>query len=194
MTGASATRSTGCRRRSVPARRSPSASTSRSRTRGSSTTTPTPRSSKTARSSTAASFRRFGYLDFRELRDPSQRRRQGLPPVLRMAKIDDMAARQSNDLARDADWLQFEATVSTDADQIAHRAGLPAEGVDRGRTPVFPLRDGQPHPEVLCVPVGALRGASRFMAAASRSRSSIIRRTPTTSIAWWTRSRRRSST
>jgi ABC-2 type transport system permease protein len=68
-------------------------------------------------------FPTFGYLDYRELRDPSQRRRQGLPAVLRMPKIDDMAARRSNDLARDADWLQFEATVSTDADQIALAPG-----------------------------------------------------------------------
>ena len=68
-------------------------------------------------------FPTFGYLDYRELRNPAQRRRQGLPSVLRMAKIDDMAARQSNDLARDADWLQFEATVSTDPDQIALAPG-----------------------------------------------------------------------
>ena len=68
-------------------------------------------------------FPTLGYLDYRELRDPSQRRRQGLPPVIRMAKIDDMAARQSNDLARDADWLEFEATVSTDADQTALAPG-----------------------------------------------------------------------
>ena len=68
-------------------------------------------------------FPTFGYLDYRELHDPSQRRRQGLPPVLRMAKIDDMVARHSNDLARDADWLQFDATVSTDLDQIAIAPG-----------------------------------------------------------------------
>ena len=68
-------------------------------------------------------FPTFGYLDYRELRSPAQRRRQGLPSVLRMAKIDDMAARQSNDLARDADWLEFEATVSTDPEQIALAPG-----------------------------------------------------------------------
>jgi ABC-type transport system involved in multi-copper enzyme maturation permease subunit len=79
-------------------------------------------------------FPSLGYLDYRELGDPAQRRRQGLPPAIRMAKIDDLRARATNDLARDADWLDFEATLSTDADQIALAPGsLQREWTEGGR-------------------------------------------------------------
>jgi hypothetical protein len=71
----------------------------------------------------SAIFPSFGYQDSRELVDPSVRRRHGLPPPVRMARIDDMAARFHNDLARDADWIDFETTVSTSADQIAIAPG-----------------------------------------------------------------------
>ena len=76
----------------------------------------------------------LGYLDYRELGDPARRRRQGLPPVVAMAAIDDARARQNNDLARDADWLDFESTISTDADQTALAPGfLQREWTDGGR-------------------------------------------------------------
>ena len=76
----------------------------------------------------------LGYLDDRELGDPARRRRQGLPPGAPMAKIDDARARQNNDLARDADWLDFESTISTDADQIALAPGfLQREWTENGR-------------------------------------------------------------
>jgi ABC-2 type transport system permease protein len=79
-------------------------------------------------------FPSLGYLDYRELGDPAQRRREGLPAVARMAKIDDGKARELNDLARDADWLDFGATVSTDADQIALAPGqLQREWTEGGR-------------------------------------------------------------
>jgi hypothetical protein len=79
-------------------------------------------------------FPSFGYLDQRELGDPAERRKQGLPPVARMAKIDDVAARQWNDLAHDADWMDFDATVSTSPDQIAIAPGyLEREWTQGGR-------------------------------------------------------------
>ena len=72
---------------------------------------------------TTRQFPSLGYQDSRQLVDPAQRRRQGLPPYERMAKIDDRRAREKNDLAGDADWLDFEAIVSTDDDQIAIAPG-----------------------------------------------------------------------
>ena len=79
-------------------------------------------------------FPAFGYLDSRELRDPAARRRQGLPALIRQPKIDDSSARAFNDLARDADWLEFETTIGTDADQIAIAPGyLQKEWTEGGR-------------------------------------------------------------
>jgi ABC-type transport system involved in multi-copper enzyme maturation permease subunit len=79
-------------------------------------------------------FPSFGYVDYRELGDPAERRRQGLPPVIRMARIDDLEARQRNDLAHDADWMDFETTVSTSPDQIALAPGyLQREWQEGGR-------------------------------------------------------------
>jgi ABC-2 type transport system permease protein len=79
-------------------------------------------------------FPAFGYLPQRELGDPAERRRQGLPPVVRMAKIDDQEARQKNDLAPDADWMDFDTTVSTSPDQIAIAPGyLQREWTEGGR-------------------------------------------------------------
>jgi hypothetical protein len=70
-----------------------------------------------------SSFPSLGYQEYRQLDDPAERRRQGLPPVVRMAKIDDSAARLRNDLGPDADWLDFDTTVSTSVDQIAVAPG-----------------------------------------------------------------------
>jgi ABC-type transport system involved in multi-copper enzyme maturation permease subunit len=79
-------------------------------------------------------FPSFGYRDDLEIRDPAERRRQGLPPPRRMAKIDDLDARLRNDLAPDADWLSFETTVSTTPDQIAIAPGtLKRDWTEGGR-------------------------------------------------------------
>jgi aminopeptidase N len=50
------------------------------------------------------------------LSDRTQRRRQGLPAELRMAKLEDMAATKSNYV--DADWVMSDITLTTDADQV----------------------------------------------------------------------------
>jgi len=65
----------------------------------------------------------FGYDETGQLEDRNDRREYGLPPAPRMPKIDDEAARQFSLLGRDADWVTFEATVSTDPDQIALAPG-----------------------------------------------------------------------
>lgn len=51
------------------------------------------------------------------LRDRTKRRKYGLPPQLRMAKLGDAASRQFNGLRRDSDWVTADITVTTDADQ-----------------------------------------------------------------------------
>jgi ABC-2 type transport system permease protein len=76
----------------------------------------------------------LGYQDYRELGDLVRRRRQGLPPLARKAPIDDQRARQINNLARDADWVDFDSTISTDQDQIALAPGrLEREWHEGGR-------------------------------------------------------------
>ena len=68
-------------------------------------------------------FPAFGYDNGRELQDRNDRRKHGLAPVLRMAKVDDLFARRNTYIANDADWIDFETTVSTSADQTALAPG-----------------------------------------------------------------------
>jgi ABC-2 type transport system permease protein len=49
------------------------------------------------------------------LQDRAKRRRQGLPPELRPAKLEDMSATQRNYIG--ADWVMSDITLTTDADQ-----------------------------------------------------------------------------
>jgi aminopeptidase N len=51
------------------------------------------------------------------LNDRTKRRKYGLPPQLRMAKLGDAASREFNGLRRDSDWVTADITVTTDADQ-----------------------------------------------------------------------------
>jgi ABC-2 type transport system permease protein len=66
---------------------------------------------------------RIGYQPAVELRDERDRRRYGLAPRARMAARDDPAARANHLLGVDADWIDFETTVSTSADQVAVAPG-----------------------------------------------------------------------
>ncbi len=68
-------------------------------------------------------FPHFGYDETAQLEDRNDRRKYGLPQLPRMPKIDDVPARQFNLLGRDADWVNFETTVSTVSDQIALAPG-----------------------------------------------------------------------
>lgn len=65
----------------------------------------------------------FGYDPNRQLQDRNTRRKYGLAPVVRVAKLEDAKARQNNYIASDADWIGFKTTVSTSADQIALAPG-----------------------------------------------------------------------
>jgi ABC-2 type transport system permease protein len=79
-------------------------------------------------------FPHFGYDDGGQLTDRNDRRKYGLGPAPRMAKIDDQPARQFSLLGRDADWVTFETTVSTVEGQIALAPGyLEKDWTDQGR-------------------------------------------------------------
>ena len=65
----------------------------------------------------------FGYNPDLELSDPDERRKRGLPEKPRMLAVDSAEGRANTYISREADWIDFEATVSTSADQIALAPG-----------------------------------------------------------------------
>jgi len=75
-----------------------------------------------------------GYDKDVELSDDNKRRGRGLPDRPRMNGLDDEDARANNYVTAAADWLRFEATISTDEDQIALAPGyLQREWTENGR-------------------------------------------------------------
>jgi hypothetical protein len=71
------------------------------------------------------------------LKDRAKRRKHGLPPELRPAKLEDESARAFNALRRDSDWVNSDITVSTSADQLAIAPGYRvSESVEGGRRTV----------------------------------------------------------
>ena len=79
-------------------------------------------------------FPTIGYSRGGELEEPNRRREHGLPPVERLPDLDDAEARGRNYLTGQADWMDFETTVSTSADQIALAPGyLEREWTEGGR-------------------------------------------------------------
>ncbi|MDY6948887.1 MAG: M1 family aminopeptidase, partial [Pseudomonadota bacterium] len=75
----------------------------------------------------------FGYDESRQILDRNERRKRGLGEVPRKAKLEDEAARFNLGII-DSDWINFEATVSTSADQIALAPGyLQREWTENGR-------------------------------------------------------------
>ena len=76
----------------------------------------------------------IGYQPGGELADAGDRRKQGLKPRARMAAFTDLNARRNTYLSNDSDWVNFDATVSTDPDQIALAPGyLQREWMQNGR-------------------------------------------------------------
>jgi ABC-2 type transport system permease protein len=76
----------------------------------------------------------IGYAPDIELTDDSARHKHGLDKARRLPTLDDIAARQYNSGSFDADWINFEATVSTSPDQIGIAPGyLQKEWVQDGR-------------------------------------------------------------
>ncbi len=79
-------------------------------------------------------FPSLSYEDGVELGGDDVRKRHGLKPKPRVPSIHDEAARANSALSRDADWIDFDATVSTAPDQIAIAPGyLQREWVENGR-------------------------------------------------------------
>lgn len=79
-------------------------------------------------------FPHFCYDRSRELSDNNDRRKYGLGPAQRLPKRDDAAAHVNNLISCDADWVHFEATLSTSPDQIALAPGyLQKEWIEDGR-------------------------------------------------------------
>ncbi len=76
------------------------------------------------------------------LTDRAKRRKYGLPPELRPAKLEDEGARAFNGLRRDSDWVNSDITVSTSADQLAIAPGYrESETVANGRRTVRYVSD-----------------------------------------------------
>jgi ABC-2 type transport system permease protein len=76
----------------------------------------------------------FGYEERGQIQDRNERRKRGLGEATRMPKLEDKAARASNYLTDDADWIDFKATVCTAPDQIALSPGyLQKEFARNGR-------------------------------------------------------------
>ncbi len=79
-------------------------------------------------------FPHFGYQPGMQLTERSERKKRGLGEVPRMPKLEDEAARANTYIANDADWIDYETTVSTSADQIALSPGyLQREWAENGR-------------------------------------------------------------
>lgn len=79
-------------------------------------------------------FPSFGYSDGFEIADNDVRKKYGLPNKERMPEADDFEARANTYISSEADWINFETTVSTAADQIAIAPGyLQKEWEDNGR-------------------------------------------------------------
>ncbi len=79
-------------------------------------------------------FPYIGYAQEVELTDDSTRHKHGLQNVRRAPTLDDVAARQYNSVSFDADWINFDATVSTSPDQIAIAPGyLQKTWLENGR-------------------------------------------------------------
>lgn len=76
----------------------------------------------------------LGYREEVEISGDQDRKNYGLKPKPRMAKVDDLKARQNTYIGTDADWIRFQTTVSTEADQTAVAPGyLKKEWVKDGR-------------------------------------------------------------
>ena len=86
----------------------------------------------------------IGYQEGGELSEDDVRKRNGLKPKDRAAPATDMAARQNNGLSGDADWIRFEAVVSTSPDQLAVAPGRLLKEWTAGRRRYFHYKMEQP--------------------------------------------------
>ncbi|MFT3769929.1 MAG: M1 family aminopeptidase [Minicystis sp.] len=71
----------------------------------------------------SSAFPHLGYERREEIADDDVRKKHGLPPRPRVADLDDPAGREHNYATADADFIDFDATVSTSLDQTAVAPG-----------------------------------------------------------------------
>lgn len=65
----------------------------------------------------------FGYYADMEITDKSERKKRGMTPAKRIAKLEDASKRKINYFSPDADFINYEATISTSIDQFAITPG-----------------------------------------------------------------------
>jgi hypothetical protein len=94
--------------------------------------------------SNAHYFPGIGYDSGGELIDRNKRRKHGLPPVVRMAAVDDTFARRNTYVSSDADWIDFETTVSTAPGQIAIAPGYLVKEWEEGGRRYFHYKMDRP--------------------------------------------------
>ena len=76
----------------------------------------------------------FGYFTGLELQDRQERKKRGMSPPQRTAKLEDESMYRTGFIGGEADFINFEATVSTSEDQFAITPGyLQKEWVKEGR-------------------------------------------------------------
>jgi hypothetical protein len=68
-------------------------------------------------------FPQLGYQPAFELSDRNERRKRGLGEPERMARLEDKSAQAHSMFGPEADWINFETTISTSGDQIALAPG-----------------------------------------------------------------------
>ena len=86
----------------------------------------------------------LGYMADAEITSEADRRKEKLPPRERMASIDDESARANTYLNTGADWIDFEAVVSTAPDQIAIAPGYLQKEYEEGGRRVFEYKMDRP--------------------------------------------------
>ncbi|PZU86723.1 MAG: hypothetical protein DI529_08395 [Chryseobacterium sp.] len=76
----------------------------------------------------------LGYDSDSELSENDARKKYGLKPKPRMAKVNDQKARMNNYISNDSDWIRFQTQISTNDNQIAIAPGyLQKEWKENGR-------------------------------------------------------------
>ncbi len=78
------------------------------------------------------------------LQDRAKRRKYGLPAEMRMAKLDDVGARQFNLLSKSADWVNADITIATDADQTPIAPGYTVSDTTAGGRHVVRFKTDAP--------------------------------------------------
>ncbi|WP_417069655.1 M1 family aminopeptidase [Niveibacterium terrae] len=80
------------------------------------------------------------------LQDRSKRRKYGLPPELRMAKLEDQSANAHHYLRHDSDWVNADITLTTDADQTPVAPGYTvSDSAQGGRRTLHTRTDAPIH-------------------------------------------------